>query len=30
MNEPAYPPKEAPARGPPEMKFEYDQRVEYD
>ena len=30
MNEPAYPPKVAPARGPPEMEFEYDQRVEYE
>ena len=30
MNEPVYPPKIAPARGPPVMEFEYDQRVEYD
>jgi len=29
LNEPEYPPKVASARGPPEMKFEYDQRVEY-
>ena len=30
MKEPEYPPKMAPARGPPEMEFEYDKRVDYD
>ena len=30
LNEPIEPPRIAPARGPPELEFDYDQRCEYD